>query len=108
MIEEHISLVWKVLSGIPVEVFDEEAKKVWHSSLWELTSARLEGTFAGQRVIGAGNIVTAYNLLQTKLITEDIKVDSLDYFAKTLEELSNRKLIRKRPERVRETFKAVK
>ena len=101
--------MWKILSGIPVEVFDEETHSVWANDLWELVTPRTEGDYAGQRTIGSANIITAYNLLHLKIVesNEGGEIDSLALFRNAVEHLREQKLIRKRPERVRETFKTV-
>ena len=107
MISAYAQIVWKVLSGIPVEVFDEEAHSVWSSDLWELVASRTEGDYVGKRTIGSANIVTAYNLLHLKLLAENSTSDSLALFKTLLEELQAHNLIRRRPERVRELFRTV-
>lgn len=101
------SLVWKVLSGVPIEILDEETHSVWHGHLWELATPRSEGDYAGSRVIGTANIVAAYNLLHSKLIENGDSVDSLEIFKDVLELLASEKAIRQRPDRIRQTFKAV-
>ena len=101
--------MWKVLSGIPIEVFDEENHSVWSSDLWELVQPRTEGDYVGKRTIGSANIVSAYNLLHLKLIGDQTgeSVDSLTLFRSVLEELQANNLIRRKPERVRELFRTV-
>jgi hypothetical protein len=105
---KHNDLVWRILSGIPVEVFDEENHSVWSSDLWELVTPRPSGDYVGQRTIGSANIVSAYNLFYLKSISEgadngDILLD----FKATLEYLEQQKLIRRRPDKLRATFKTV-
>ncbi len=107
MISDYAQLVWKVLSGIPVEVFDEESHSVWSSDLWELVQPRTDGDYQGKRTIGSANIVSAYNLLHLKLLADSNNNDSLTIFKTTLEELQKANLVRQRPERVREKFKTV-
>lgn len=102
------SLVWTVLSGIPIEVLDEQTHSVWHGELWELHSPRLEGDYIGTRTIGTANIIAAYNLLHSKLIQEGVEIDSLTLFRDILEELCTDRCIRRQPDRLRSTFKAVK
>lgn len=105
---KHYDLVWRVLSGIPIEVYDDETHSVWSSDLWELVAPRPEGDYAGQRTIGSANMLSAYNLFCLKLISSgEGSSDSLSEFKATLEYLESSKLIRRRPERVRATFKAV-
>ena len=36
-------LVWKILSGMPVEVFDDDSGEVWGNVMFELVRPRLEG-----------------------------------------------------------------
>lgn len=107
MINTYAQLVWKILSGLPVEVYDEEDHSVWSNDLWELVVPRTEGDYAGQRTIGTANIVTAYNLLHLKLVESDETVDSLALFREVMELLNKENLIRRRPERVRQLFKTV-
>jgi hypothetical protein len=95
------------VSGIPVEVFDEENHSVWSSDLWELVTPRAEGDYVGKRTIGSANIVSAYNLLHLKLLADNNTSDSLQVFKHSLEELQAHNLVRRRPERVREGFRAV-
>ena len=107
MISDYSALVWKILSGIPIEVFDEDTQDTWSEDLWELVSPRDTGDYSGSRLIGSANIITAHNLLHLKLIASGQKIDSLGQFRLCLDELVSAKLIRKRPERLRETFKTV-
>lgn len=106
--------VWSVLSGMPVEVFDEENYSVWENDLWELVSPRTEGDFAGSRVIGSANMITAFNLLHQKLLIKQLRQQptepeeyNLELFKEILEHLQQQKLIRKKPHRVRQTFKVI-
>ena len=41
--DEAVSLVWKILGGMPVEVFDEDDGSVWENTMWELVRPRPEG-----------------------------------------------------------------
>jgi hypothetical protein len=110
--EEMIDLVWRIVGGMPVEVFDEDTDEVWENSLWELVNSRPEGDFAGTRAIGSANLVTALNLLHQKMLinsSESATSDhSLEIFNDIMSQLQERKLIRHKPERVRQTFKIVK
>lgn len=105
---KHHELVWRILSGIPIEVFDESDHSVWSSELWELVTPRSIGDHAGQRTIGSANIVSAYNVFYLKLLANHDSVDNalLD-FKNTLAYLETNKLIRRRPEMVRSTFRTV-
>jgi hypothetical protein len=105
---KHNDLVWRILSGIPIEVFDDENHSVWSSELWELVTPRSSGDFVGQRTIGSANIISAYNLFYLKLLSSgDSSKNALSDFKDTLSYLEQNKLIRRRPERVRATFKTV-
>jgi hypothetical protein len=105
---KHNDLVWRILSGIPVEVFDEEEHSVWSSDLWELTVPRSTGDFTGQRTIGSANIMSAYNLFYLKLLSSgESSENAIAEFKNTLDYLEQNKLIRRRPDRIRATFKTV-
>ena len=66
--EKAKKLIYKVLSSMPIDVFDDEEGTVWESTNFELYSPRPEGDFEGSREIGAANIVSAFNLLHQKMI----------------------------------------
>jgi hypothetical protein len=105
---KHHELVWRILSGIPVEVFDDVDHSVWSSELWELVVPRSVGDFAGQRTIGSANIISAYNLFYLKTISSgETAENAIAQFKDTLEYLEQNKLIRRRPDRVRATFRTV-
>lgn len=101
--------MWKVLSGIPIEVYDDVDHSVWDNQLWELVAPRTEGDYVGRRTIGSANIISAYNLLHLKLIADSQgeQVDSFSLFKSCLDELNNASLIRRRPERIRQSFRTV-
>lgn len=105
MKEEYIDLVYRVVSGNPIEVFDEEKQSVWNCTLWELSAPRDFGTYKDVRKIGSANLITAYNLLTIKLYSSEL--NALDVFKQCLAELERRERIRKIPETVRKTFKVV-
>ena len=114
-IEKLGDTVWRIISGMPIEVFDEEKYSVWENDLWELVSPRREGDFKGSRVIGSANMITAFNIVHQKLLIKQIQhvhdVDSttrnLVLFKQVLEHLQEQKLIRKKPHRVRQTFQVI-
>lgn len=114
-IETLSTTVWRILSGMPVEVFDEEDYSVWENDMWELVSPRIEGDFKGSRAIGSANMITAFNIVHQKLLINEIQqiqeIDSttrnLELFRDILEHLQEQKLIRKKPHRVRQTFQVV-
>jgi hypothetical protein len=105
--EQLVELVWKVLSGIPIDIFDEDTHEVWEGAVWELALPRNEGDYSGSREIGAANLVSAYNLLHLKLIAASNSHQTLEQFKQILTLLETRRLIRRRPDRVRQTFKVV-
>jgi hypothetical protein len=113
-IDELVQIVWKVLRGMPIEVFDDENYSVWENCVWELVDSRLEGDFKGSRVIGSANVVAALNILHQKILVryteaeEDTTKISMSLFKNILEALSEQKLIRRKPEKLRQTFKIVK
>jgi len=113
-IDELVQIVWKVLRGMPIEVFDDENYSVWENCVWELVDSRLEGDFKGSRVIGSANVVAALNILHQKILVryteaeEDTTKISMSLFKNILEALSEQKLIRRKPEKVRQTFKVVR
>ena len=83
-------LVWKILSGMPVEVFDDDSGEVWANVMFELVRPRLEGDFKGSREIGSANLVTALNLIHQKLLIQstshssDLSMKSLYAFLASL------------------------
>jgi hypothetical protein len=99
--------VWKVLSALPIEVYDEIDHSVWDNELWELVIPRSDGDYVGKRTIGSANIISAYNLLHLKLVAESDDADSFMLFRSCLEDLNSHNLIRRRPERVRQSFRTV-
>jgi hypothetical protein len=108
--KQQVDLVWKVLSGMPIEVFDEENYSVWENEVWELVRPRPEGDFAGTRIIGSANMVTALNMLHQKMLIEyefNNASNAMDTFKEILDELQQERLIRKKPQKIRETFKIV-
>ena len=60
-------LIWKVLSSMPIDVFDDDEGSIWESSSYELNNPRPEGDYEGSREIGAANLVSAFNLLHQKI-----------------------------------------
>lgn len=109
--EEATELVWRIIGGMPVEVFDEDTDEVWENSMWELVNSRPEGDYAGTRSIGSANLVTALNMVHQKMLIHDSQGttsdQSMKLFNEALQQLQERKLIRRKPERVRETFRVI-
>lgn len=101
-------LVWRILSGMPVEVFDDDSGDVWYNELYELVSPRSEGDFVGSREIGSANLITALNLIHQKLLiknTSDSSDLSMKIFNKAMSNLQEQRFIRRKPDKIRETFK---
>ena len=105
---KYEKMVWKILSGIPIEVFDEDDGTVWENETWELVQSRSQGDFAGSRMIGSANIVTALNLIHQRLLIDakepDAAQKSQEYFSLILDDLCVKKQIRKKPELMRREF----
>ncbi len=99
--------MWKVLSSMPIEVYDDANYSVWDNELWELVVPRFEGDYAGKRTIGSANIISAYNLLHLKILADSDEVDSFSLFKSCLDELNSHNLIRRRPEYIRQGFRTV-
>ena len=112
---EASGLVWKIIQGMPIEVFDDDSGEIWENDTWELVRSRTEGDYAGSRAIGSANLVTALNMLHQKLVikhaandhVKDTSNQSLRLFTEVMGNLQERKLIRKRPEYVRQTFQVI-
>ena len=68
--EKAKKLIYKVLSSMPIDVFDEDDGTVWETGNYELFNPRPEGDYEGSREIGAANIVSAFNLLHQKMILD--------------------------------------
>ena len=113
--DDACRIVWNILKGMPIEVFDEEEGSIWENDLYELVQMRTEGDFEGTRIIGSANLVTALNILNQKLVINNVaKVNiqntaeqSYKLFQEVLEELQDKKYIRKIPNKVRSTFKVI-
>ena len=110
-INDATELVWRIIGGMPVEVFDEESDEIWENSMWELVHSRPEGDYAGTRAIGSANLVTALNMVHQKMLIHDSQgttsEQSMALFNDAMQQLQERKLIRRKPERVRETFRVI-
>tara|TARA_Y100000592_G_scaffold41655_1_gene66024 strand:+ start:4497 stop:4883 length:387 start_codon:yes stop_codon:yes gene_type:complete len=114
--EKAKKLIYKVLSSMPIDVFDDDDGSVWESSHFELYTPRPEGDFEGSREIGAANIVSAFNLLHQKMLIAELSKDDgfsdcadecFELFTNVMDDLQETNLIRKRPEVIRETFKVI-
>ena len=113
--DDACRIVWNILKGMPIEVFDEEEGSIWENDLYELVQMRTEGDFEGTRMIGSANLVTALNILNQKLVINNVaNIDvqntaeqSYKLFQEVLEELQDKKYIRKIPTKVRSTFKVI-
>lgn len=110
-VDDAAELVWRIIGGMPVEVFDEESEEIWENSMWELVRVRPEGDFAGTRAIGSANLVTALNMVHQKMLIHTSQGttsnQSMTLFNEAMQQLQERKLIRRKPERVRETFRVI-
>ena len=108
-------IVWNILKGMPIEVFDEEENSIWENDLYELVQMRTEGDFEGTRMIGSANLVTALNILNQKLVINNVANNNISdtaersykLFQEVLNELQDKKFIRKIPTKVRSTFKVI-
>ena len=111
----HVQLVWNILKGMPIEVFDDEQKQIWENDTYELVTPRDEGDFKGTRVIGSANLVTALNIINQKIVIENLANKDIRHsaeiaqklFGQIIEQLQKEKLIRKIPTKVRQTFKVI-
>lgn len=106
--KEINDLVWKIVSGMPVEVFDDESGEVWANVMFELVRPRLEGDFKGSREIGSANLVTALNLIHQKLLIQNQAHSSelsLKMFNEAMTCLQNERFVRRKPEKMREAFR---
>ena len=113
--DDACKMVWNILKGMPIEVFDEEQGSIWENDTYELVRLRTEGDFEGTRMIGSANLVTALNMLNQKLVINNVAnvhitntaEQSFKLFNDVLEELQDKKLIRKIPSKVRKSFKVI-
>ena len=115
MKSHHVQLVWNILKGMPIEVFDDEQKQIWENDTYELVTSRDEGDFKGSRAIGSANLVTALNIINQKIVIENLANKDIRHsaeiaqklFGQIIEQLQKEKLIRKIPTKVRQTFKVI-
>jgi len=112
MTTKYDDMVWKILGGMPIEVFDEDDDTVWENETWELVTVRNEGDYKDSRAIGSANLITALNMVHQRLlvdgtVSDDITALSHEIFNNILETFTEDKLIRKRPENIRKTFQLV-
>ena len=113
--DDACRIVWNILKGMPIEVFDEDENSIWENDLYELVQMRTEGDFEGTRMIGSANLVTALNILNQKLVINNVANNNISdtaersykLFQEVLDELQDRKFIRKIPTKVRSTFKVI-
>ena len=112
MTRKYDDMVWKILGGMPIEVFDEDDDTVWENETWELVTVRSEGDYKDSRAIGSANLITALNMIHQRLlvdgtVSDDITALSHEIFNNILETFTEDKLIRKRPENIRKTFQLI-
>jgi hypothetical protein len=112
--QEAADLVWRILAGMPVEVFDDDDGSVWENEQWELVTPRRDGDFAGSRAIGSANLVTALNLIHQKILIHRSSSDttsssdtSMSMFNVAMQQLQDNRLVRRKPNKIRETFKII-
>lgn len=113
--DDACKMVWNILKGMPIEVYDEDEGSIWENDTYELVRLRTEGDFEGTRMIGSANLVTALNMLNQKLVItnvannniSDTAEQSYKLFQEVLDELQSKKYIRKIPTKVRSTFKVI-
>ena len=112
MTTKYDDMVWKILGGMPIEVFDEDDDTVWENETWELVKTRTEGDYKDSRAIGSANLITALNMVHQRLLVDGTKSDDItalshDIFNNILDKFTEDKLIRKRPENIRKTFQLI-
>ena len=109
-------LIWKVISSMPIDVFDDDEGSIWEVGSYELRNPRPEGDYEGSREIGAANLVSAFNLLHQKMLIAELSSDdgfsdcgeeALDMFKDVMDDFEKENLIRKRPEYIRENFRVI-
>lgn len=113
--DDACRIVWNILKGMPIEVFDEDEGSIWENDIYELVQMRTEGDFEGTRMIGSANLVTALNILNQKLVINNVANNNISdtaersykLFQEVLNELQDKKYIRKIPTKVRATFKLI-
>ena len=115
MKSHHVQLVWNILKGMPIVVFVDEQIQLWENDTYELVTSRDEGDFKGSRAIGSANLVTALNIINQKIVIENLANKDIRHsaeiaqklFGQIIEQLQKEKLIRKIPTKVRQTFKVI-
>ncbi len=117
-IKEATSIVRRIITGLPIEIFDDEQDTVSSVPDYELVEARPEGDCVGSREIGSANMVMAYNLLYQKLVASQWKhggstkhdnyLLAKKLFDESMVELQSERTIRKKPELQRKSFRIVR
>tara|TARA_Y100001963_G_scaffold45201_1_gene63684 strand:+ start:20759 stop:21154 length:396 start_codon:yes stop_codon:yes gene_type:complete len=109
-------LIKKVVTSMPIDVFDDDTGEVWESCNYELFTPRPEGDYEGSREIGAANLISAYNLLHQKMLISELSKEdfdetvedrSMELFKDVMEQLEEEKIVRKTPTSIRQTFKVI-
>ena len=77
MTTKYDDMVWKILGGMPIEVFDEDDDTVWENETWELVKARTEGDYKDSRAIGSANLITALNMVHQRSLVDGTKSDDI-------------------------------
>ena len=109
-------LIKKVVTSMPIDVFDDDTGEVLESCNYELFTPRPEGDYEGSREIGAANLISAYNLLHQKMLISELSKEdfdetvedrSMELFKDVMEQLEEEKIVRKTPTSIRQTFKVI-
>ena len=109
-------LIKKVVTSMPIDVFDDDTGECWESTNYELFSPRPEGDYEGSREIGAANLISAYNLLHQKMLISELSKEdfdetvedrSMELFKDVMEQLEEEKIVRKTPTSIRQTFRVI-
>lgn len=103
--KKDCKIVYDALYKSPVNVIDTDTNEEHISGVWELVDTRLTSENVETREIGSANLYTAYNLLYKEHMYKSINVQEL--FLSTLNSLVEQKLIREKPEKVRQGFKVI-
>ena len=115
MDDKLLDTISTILTGAPVKIFDEESYSVLENELWELVHFRRDGDYKGTRIIGSANIALAFNIIRQNIVIDRLHIaessNSLEscatIFKEALEQLQKQRIIRKKPHRVRQSFKLI-
>lgn len=115
MDDKLLDTISTVLLGEPVTIYDENSSCTLENELWELVQPRSSGGYQHSRVIGSANIAVAFNFVRQSIIIEQLRSNEtsnslercIELFNAALLHLQQNKLIRKKPHRVRQSFKVI-